>query len=301
MATTSTVTLSGLIDETLDFLYRGPERPARVVMGPNDLADGADTTFTLTDGKAQKTMIVEFGAELMLVTAVSSDASPIYTVARGYLGTATGPVPNGTAGVLNPAYPRYTVRRAVERSLRTLDSKLPNITSGVFTRDPAHQFITMPANTIDVFEVGHLNTINGRFDELSNWRFFEDLPTIKASTTKLLRISSIITDTDELIVKYQTPYAFSPATEAGTVALPIGGEDLPALWAVARIVSGREISRGDIDTIEEWNHDAAIRGGVNLRQIQALWQDFYRRLDEVRSIQNLPKVRPYRKIPRFIA
>lgn len=301
MATTSTVILSDLIDETLDLLHRPTERPARVVMGANDLATSGDTTFTLTAGTAQRQMLVEFGSELMLITAKSSDSDPIFTVARGYLSTTnSGGVPNGTEGLLNPLYPRYTVRRAIERSLKILDGKLPNIVSGVFLRDTDKQFIEMPSNTVDVFEVAHMNTINGRFDELSNWRFFEDVPVSKAPTTKLLRVASVITNTDELVVKYQSPYAWSDGTEAATVNLPIGGEDLPALWAVARLVTGREISRGEIDKVEEWNHEAAIRGGVNLRQIQNLWSDFYRRLDEVRSVQNLPKFRPYRKIPRFV-
>lgn len=305
MATVSTVTLADLIEETLDLLHRVGERPKRIVMGANDLTSAVDTTLTLTDGSTptQTQMLLEFGDELMLVTAKSSDTVPVFTVARGYLGpAASSAIPNGTVGNLNPAYPRYQVRRAVERCIKALESPkgLPNITSGVFTRDTDKQYIEMPATTVDVFEVGHLNVITGRFDVISGWRFFEDMPVSQIATGKILRLPSVVSDADELVVKYQAPYAWSDSTEAATIDLPLGGEDLPALFAVSRIVTGREISRGEIDKVEEWNHEAAVRGGVNLRQIQALWADYYRRLDEVRSSQNVPKNRPYRKIARTI-
>ena len=58
------------------------------------------------------------------------------------------------------------------------------------------------------------------------------------------------------------------------------------------------MSRLDLDTLGEWNQDAAIRGGQNLRLMRELWGEYYRRLDEARSIYSVPKHRPYRKMPK---
>ena len=46
--------------------------------------------------------------------------------------------------------------------------------------------------------------------------------------------------------------------------------------------------------------EAAQRQGVNLRWARELWGEVYRRGDEVKKMQNLPKYRPYRKVPTLL-
>jgi hypothetical protein len=113
-------------------------------------------------------------------------------------------------------------------------------------------------------------------------------------------LSAAIYDADELIVTYQAPYTFTGTGEAATVDVPLGSEDLAPLWAAAYGLSRREVSRSELDKIEEWNQDQAYRQGVNLRLVQQTWGEFYRRLDEARKIQYVPRHRPYRKMARTL-
>jgi hypothetical protein len=299
--------MSDVINETLDYCHRYTERPKQIVMGATAIAASTDTQITLQAGQTVNTSdVLEFGQELMLVTAVSSDATPVVTVSRGYLATTiASSVPTGTVGDVNPLYPRYQVQRAIERCFLGLNNKLPFIASETYFREPDRQYVILPANTLDVLEVGYFSTSTMllgaadtfRYTEIGGWQFVQDLP---ASTwpSKILRVPSWITNDLQLVVKRRAPYAWSdtPVLETSTISLPVPANDVPVLFAAAKLVAGREVSRSELDKVEEWNHEAAIRGGVNLRLLQGMWGDYYHRLDELRGLQYVPKHRPYRKM-----
>ena len=83
MATTTTLTLGGLLDDTLEMLYRASDRPFQVEVGSNALDSATDTQLTVSDAsRVQQTDVLEFGDEMCLVTGKSSDATPVVTEAR---------------------------------------------------------------------------------------------------------------------------------------------------------------------------------------------------------------------------
>ena len=304
MATTTTATLETLIEDTLSILYRLTERPYQVTVGSNALADGTDTTLTVSDGaRLQTTDVVELGSELCLVTAKSSDATPVFTVARGYAGTTatSSGFPTSTVALINPPWPRNDVSTYLQRAVKSLmNSYLPYLVSTVYNRAAGLQYIELPATTVKVLSVRHVVTSTGRMVDIGGWQFEEDLPTAVVASTKLLRVPSTIDDDDDLIVTTQSPYSWTGSGEAATVPLPLGAEDIPPLWAAAYAVTRREVTRSDIDKIEEWNQDAAMRQGVNLRWARELWGEVYRRLDEAKRMQYVPRHRPYRKMPNIL-
>lgn len=303
MATSVTLTMGDLIDEALDLLHRPVERPRRVVVGSNALSSASDTQLTLSDGAdlVQVTSLLEFGQEVVLVTAKSSDADPLFTVQRSYLGGDAGAVATGAVGYLNPPFPRYQVQRAIEQSIRSLETWVPNLTTEVYNRVASRRYIQLPATTIEVVRAQLLNDETFRWSDLAGWEFVEDLPSSVVSTTKILKVPASVEDDTNVYVTRQTQYAWSttPATETSTISLPFGANDVPVLYAVARLSTGREVSRLEVDNVTEWNKEAAIRGGVNLRMVRDLWADYYRRLDEVRRNQNVPRHRPFRKMARL--
>lgn len=305
MASTVTVSLGGLIDETLSHLYRTAERPRRTAVGTQSLDSSSDTTLCLTDPElAFKTKLLEVGQELMLITDKSSDDDPVFTVVREYLGTPNvGLAPGGTEVLIDPPWPRYDVARWLQRCVSTVfNTYLPKLESAEYVRESGFQFIQLPSTCVDVKNVRHISALTGRVVDVAGWQFEQDLPTaltdFNLSSSKLLRLPASIRDEDPLIVTYTTPYSWSGTGEAATVALPLGSEDLPPLWAAAYGQMRREVSRAELDKLEEWNQEQAIRAGVNLRMVRELWGEFYRRLDEARKLQYVPKHRPYRKMPR---
>lgn len=301
MASSVSVSLGNLIDETLDVLLRPSEHPRRLALGSNALADLVDDKFTLAADSdlVNVTDVIEFDSELVLVTAKNADATPVFTCARGYLDTTAATHASGSVGRLNPQFPRSKVERVLRQGVGVLNTWLPRISSAVFQRIEDQQYVEVGSDTIEVLEVGFFNEQTGRYTELAGWRFFEDVPDTVVGSTKLVRVPSSVTDDQDLVVKRVTPYSWSGTGELASVSVPLTADDLLPLYAAARLASGREVSRLELDKVEEWNREAAIRQGVNLRQVREMWTDFYRRLDECRRIQNVPRHRPYVKMPRL--
>ena len=303
MATTTTVTLGGLIEDTLAALHQTAERPHQVTVGADALADASDNQLTVSDGaRLQTTDVVEFGDELCLVTAKSDDSTPVFTVARGYAGTtATAGHPTGTVTLINPPWPRSLIGDYIQRSFKSLmNSSLPSTTSEVMNRATDKQYIVMPTTTMRVLSVRHIIAQTGRIMDVGGWQFEQDMPTSMISSGKALRVPTSIDNLDDLIIMYQQQYLWSGAGEAASITVPVGSEDIPVLWAAAYAVTRREVSRTDVDKIEEWNQDQAIRQGVNLRWARELWGEVYRRVDEAKTMQHIPKHRPFRKTAHLL-
>lgn len=305
MATSTTLVLGDVIEEAMALLYRPVERPMQCAVGSDALtSSSADTTCTLSGdySSVRVSTVIESGQELILVTARSADATPIFTVARGYAGTPVSAHTTGTVVLVGPLWARYEVRRSILRCFNgPLSAYLPNLTSTTLTTATNSYFVSMPAATVDVVRVAVSSVLSGsvsHWDEISQWDFIEDVPTAVVSTGKMLTFPYGFPTGQSLHVTYQTTYAWSGGTsdpaEAETVPIPAAGADLPALYAAAYQVFAREISRLELDRISEWNSEAAVRQGVNLRMAQTLWTEFYRRLDEARKVQNVPRHRAYR-------
>jgi hypothetical protein len=299
MPATVSVSLGALIDEALDGLYRSAERPAQVIVGSNALGTTSDTQLTLSSGSVDVTDRLEGPAgELMLVTAKSEDATPVYTVSRGYLGTTKAVQGTGTVLLKNPAFTRSEVTRWIQRAVSSfMNAELPYVEIKEYSRHSTFQYIELPSDSIDVFRVRHFGELDGRVADVGGWRF-EEVPTDVVASGKILRVSAGVTEDDELIVDVWRPYSWSDNTEAGTVPLPLAGRDIPVLWAAAYGQSRREVSRAELDKIEEWNQEQAIRAGVNLRLVRDMWGEVYRRTDEAKEVHRTPRSRVYRKMPK---
>ena len=303
MATTTTVTLGGLIDDTLEMLYRTSERPFQVAVGSSALDSPTDTTLTVDDAsRVQATDVLEIADALMLIASKSSDSTPVLTVSRGYAGSsATSGHATAATALINPPWPRSSISDWILRCFKSvMNAQLPNRVTESMTRTTDVQWVLMPSNTMRVYSVRHMIGQTGRIIDIGGWQFEQDMPTGLIATGKALRLPTSVENNDSVIVMYQTPYAFDGDGEAATIDIPIGAEDIPALWAAAYSVSRRELTRMDVDKIEEWNQDAAMRQGVNLRWARELWGEVYRRVDEAKSMQTLPRTRPFRKTPHLL-
>lgn len=298
------LTMSEVIDEALDRLYVVTKRPRRVKLGANALsADPNDRTFTLEEGSdlVGNTTVLEFGSELVLVTNKSDDSTPVYTCDRGYEGTTVAAHNTADDGLVNPIYPRREVQRFIERCVQgPLNRWLPAVSAEIYRRGSEDQYIALPENTVRVLQVRHQIIQTGAVVPVGGWSFHQHLPVPPYATSKALQVPPYVMDDDELIIDRQVPYAWSQEvpTEDSTIEVPYGAEELLALYAVARMVSGREVSRLELDRVEQWNKEEAIRQGVNVRMVRELWADFYRGVEDARVNHIVPKHRPFVKMPK---
>jgi len=301
---TSSVTLGTLIDRALYELEAPAERGAPLVMGSDFLENTTDTQFTLSTGELSVSDIAEFGSELVLVTAKSADVDPIYTVSRGYYGTAKAVQAAGDLGSKNPQFARRRVADAVDRALPRLEALgVPMITSATMSRTADLRQLELPATCRQVLQVLYVNATSGRVLELEGWFQYDTVPTGVSSTGKLLMLPWYVKNSDSLHLVYSTPYVWATASfpdETATLTLPIGAEELPSTYAAAMMVAGREVSRQELDRSEEFSRTSNLQQNSGGALVRATWQNFYRTLDEVRRVVTfeVPTARPLRTRPK---
>jgi hypothetical protein len=304
MSVTETLTVSSMIEDTLEKLYRTGERPRIITMGSTNLVDNAAVSFTVKSGDEDLlnvTDVVEFADELILVTGKSTAEPPVFTASRGYANTTAVGHSVGAVGQKNPQWGRKQVRRALERYFdRAGNLWLPNIVSAVKNSTIDKYFVEMPADTMRVLEVSYMHPTSGRIVFIDNWTFHPRVPTAKVTSGKALRTPAIVDESDDLLVTYQTAYSFTGSgNEADTIVVPVGSQDLPCQYAAAYLLAGRELSRTEVDHVEEWNQEQAARSGLNIRLMREMWGQFYRSIDEARRLIDVPRHRPFRKM-RYI-
>ena len=280
-------------------------------VGTSALSNASTTSLEVSSPeKVASTDVLEFGSELVLVSDKSQ--SNILTVARGYMGTPINEVVlSGTQGIKNPRWPRFQVKRALEQAVSSgLVAALPEVHG--FAASPLEDstILEVAADIVDVTRVAVLDS-EGRVIELSRWDFLDHLPATMVPDGKAIQVQGGPDEDDTFWCTGIRPYHWyseegvdrgiggAPTEEEDYVKLPVFGDDLPMLWAAAKMATGRELSRGELDRVEEWNQEAAIAQGVNIRLIRELWGEFYRRVDEVRKHQPVKKHRPYQRMRSF--
>lgn len=306
-----TVTLSDLIEDALEILYRPASRPLQMRVTADTLtADATDTTLSVDDpSTVHVSDVLEVKQEQLLVTNVSTDALPVITVARGYNGTPICAVDQGDIVLRGPLWSRYRVKKGILRALqRTIPVQIPNLVTETYSA--TGNSIEMPADTIAVDQVAWFDTQAKAWNQLSAWDYNPRVGPV-SSTGQLLSIHSAIQfwRGGTLQVTRRVPYMFTladttktadPGTdETATINLPAAAFDLPSKYAAAYCIGDREVTRVELDTVEEWSQEAAIRNGVNLRLLAQQWNDFYRALDEARRQYPISRPLVYRPRRRF--
>lgn len=304
---TVTKSLDELIDATLQEVARYDERGYRVVLDGTGIATAGTTTCSLVDAtRISVSDTVEFGSELVLVTAKSADPIPVLTIARGYDGTTAVAHAASSLGMVNPQFARNRVGKVVQQALTRMDAaRVFTVLNATFNKTVGAQYVEMPSATRNVIRVAIFDTRTARFeDSIDGWQFFDNIPTTTVASGKIVRLPRYVMDDDDLVITYRVPYRWSsyPTAPSGTdtIILPEGAEDIPSIYASARLVSRRELSRIDIDRSEEWTQSQAVVQGVTSGLVRQCWTEFYKALDEARTLNVTDIPRPYRRLRRFL-
>lgn len=301
---TTTVSLGSLVDSALYEIEHPAERGVALVMSASDFLENAtDTQFKLQAGTLKVNDLAEFGSELVLVTAKTADVTPIYTVHRGYYNTTAVAHAAGTTGHSNPQFPRRRAAEFVNRALTRMEALgVALITSETMTRVAGLRQVVLPADVRQVLQVLYVNPTTGRVMELDGWMEHDNVPASVSATGKVLSLPWYVMDADDLQVVYSEPYSWTGdfPDESATVVLPSAAVDIPSTYAAAMLISGREVSRMQLDRVEEWAQTEPLRGNGGGALVRAKWQEFYRLLDEARRVVALetPLHRPMIKRPK---
>ena len=298
------VTLETLVNRTLVDLIDPQEQGLQAVMGSTALDSTGATSVTLSDASGVNVSdVIEWGDELVLVTAKSEDVTPVLTVSRGYFNTTPETHAAGAVGHVNPPYSRHKVTRALTQAFARLEALgVPLVKSTTLNTVSTEFHAELPADCREVLQVWYYGA-DGRFWELGSWEDIYNLPTTVAPSGKALNVGRYVDDADDLQVVYRAAYRWSnhPTDPVGsdTITVPEGAEDLACLYAVAWLMSSREVSRADLDRSEEWQRTEQSDRRSSSSLVRARWQEFYRALDEARRLNYVPTPMRFKGQPTF--
>jgi hypothetical protein len=293
---TVTVTLGTLVDRALEELRSQYEVGRPVVR--SDSLDPTDNQFTLNIS-VNVGDILEFGSELMLVTVKSTATPAVYTVLRGWDNTTAIARDANEAGYVNPTFSRKAAASGVKRSQSCIESApIPFLKTEEYTpvADPfdtsnGYNVVELPEETTDVWYV------RDGVRDIPRCRFLDNVATTTYDTGKVLVMPLGWDATWTVMVTRQVPYRWDSypddPDEDAEIELPEGCDYLPSTYATAWVISGREVSRTEIDRSEEWNRTEPTRGGVAQSVVRDKWQQFYRKLDEARRLDVHTPRRPF--------
>lgn len=283
-----------MVDETYVDLYRIQDRPAQVALA--DFITSTATTITFSSAtdatRCSSTDVIEFGSELVLVTDKSTATVPVFTVRRGQLGTTPVTHDAGSVGLLNPLHTRLEVERQIKQSVKRLSAHIPNVQTAALPLGTGGRTVAMPAATEAVYRVVYVSTRDRLPQPIDGWEFLDDATW--ETTGKQLRLALGFKVADTVQVTYRAPYVFT----GDAVQLPEFGTDLPSMHAACVLAGRREVSRLELNNIDEWDRWKVMANGQSVSTLREMWKQYYQQVDEARRAYQPPKQRGLKRYNR---
>lgn len=305
---TVSVELGDLVDRALAGLQAPNELGRRTIL--QDALTTSTTVFNVDDATLfQVTNLLEFGTELMFVTAKSSNlAAADVTVVRGYAGTTAAAHSLNDVGAINPPWPRKRVADQIEAAFPYMEgNRLPLlITSPEIApeRDPTDDNVWL----IDVPATArHAYLVRVGLKEVNGWTFIDNLPTSSYTTGKVVRLPTyaksyypeINPENLSFTVVYRAAYTWSadPPTESSTIDIAEGAREVPVKYAIWQLVEARERGRQQVDRSTEFREGLGFDTGP--QHVRLARESFFSTLDVARRVEFPPRSRPFVSYPTF--
>lgn len=304
---TVTVTLGELVDRALMGLQAPNELGRRTILA--DTLTTSTATFNVTDATLfQATNILEFGSELMFVTAKSSDsAAADVTVVRGYAGTTAAAHTTGDVGAISPPWPRKRVADQIVAAFSYMEgNRLPLI---VTTNElaPDRDLVDNETWIIDVPAAArHVYLVRSGLRDVNGWTYIDNLPATY-STGKVVRLPAYSPayypdcspENQVFSVVYRAAYTWSadPPVEASTIEIIDGTLEVPVKYAIWQLVEARERGRQQVDRSTEFREGLGFDTGP--QHVRLARESFFSCLDIGRRLDPPPRSRPFVSYPTF--
>jgi hypothetical protein len=280
----------------------------RVIL--DDTLTTSTATFNVTDATLfQTTAILEFGSELMFVTAKSSDlAGADVTVVRGYAGTTAAVHTSGDVGAINPPWPRKRVANQIEAAFTYMEgNRLPLIvTSAELSADlgdvddPTVWVVDVPA------AARHVYLVRVGLKDVNGWTYIDNLPSVYP-TGKVVRIPvyaeayypEVTPENLSFSLVYRAAYEWSddPPVEASTITIGEGCVEVPVKYAIWQLTEARERGRQQVDRSTELREGLGFDTGP--QHVRLARESFFSALDVARRLEPPPRPRPFVSYPTY--
>lgn len=153
-------TLSEMIDETLINLSGYTYLQERTTWLTEAITSTTASVTSLTTLKLASTEnigkgVVEVDEELMWVDSFdrNSGTGTVAPYGRGYLGTVAATHAEGAKVTISPIFPRYSVKRAINDTIRAMGSSFTILNQATFTYNPAVTTYALKDSTGNYFDI----------------------------------------------------------------------------------------------------------------------------------------------------
>jgi hypothetical protein len=242
-------TVAELIEQTYDHVYGGQRQSLTLLDGA---MDASQTTAVLQEvDEVSVGSFLGIEDELLYVRAVNT-ATRTVTVIRGQRSTTAAVHADAVLVEVNPKFPRYRVRRALQEEIRSWPSDLyrvDEIDIDTVSGTAGYDITGLSSDFLHVLDVQlgpRTNSLDGAVVRPS-WEIMRGADTsIYASGTGLI-LTSGFGGARDVRVTVALPFTTTTFTDATvvetTVGLGVSMVDIPPLGAAARLMVGREIKR----------------------------------------------------------
>jgi hypothetical protein len=279
------VTVGDLIGQTRRYL-QGTARGALNVLG----AAMTDTTGTMV------TFLYDLGQSVVKQSYICADDEIMYvldvqpsaktaTVIRAQLGTTATTHANGTVVECQARFPKPFIRDALQDDIESWPDTVyaqAAVTLSVPSNSYSVDATPIPSNFISILEVTRkpTTTATASIDPLKTsypqigYRYERNLDTANFASGTAFFLDRADTGGYTIRVVYSLPFVTATFDDSvnlvSTVLLEATMTDIPPLGAAARLLSGREVLRSQLEAQGEARNANEIRVGETLRSATQL-------------------------------
>ena len=296
-------TLSDMIDEVKANLQGYTLRQDRITYLSN--AGGISTSATtVTVGSTTNLAkgVIEIEDELLLVDTYDKATNTLQIMpgfGRGYQHSTAATHAQYSPVVIAPAFPRVSIKQAINDTINSVYPKLWANTSTTLTYNPAVTTYAMPADTQDITTISWQSVGPSKeWIPVNNWRIDKMANTTAFPTGQTVSIHDRITPGRTIQVAYRkAPTALTNAADEFTTVsgLPATCRDVIVLGAAYKMLSYIDAGRVNLTSAEADAADTKIpsnAGGTVAKYIFALYQQ--RLQEESVKLMNQYPIRPHR-------
>ena len=281
-------TLEQLIDEVKSNLIGYTLRQDRITYLTN--SGGVTTTSTQFNVGSSDNLakgIIEVDDELIWIdnfnkTSSSMNAAPGF--GRGYMGTTASPHAENAQVTLAPTFPRVTIKKAINDTIRSLYPKLFAVGSTTFTFNAAQVTYPLPDDAREVLYMSWQTTGSSKeWLPIRKWRFDPLANTPTFNTQKTINLYENIQPGRTVKVWYtMVPDTMDANTDdfVDVTGLPDSCQDVVVYGACYRLLSFIDAGRINLSSAEADLNDTKIPASAGASASKYVFALFQQRLQE---------------------
>ena len=283
MAYPSVDTFSSLIDEVITSLQGFGTSNDQVVTLTGPLTADA-LIFPVDDSDSISKGLVEIDEEIIYVMYGENGEAYVPAWGRGFKGTTAAAHAAGSAVWVSPSWPRATVAREVNNTIRSVYPSLFAVDTVEITGASNTWQYQLPADMERVLGVEWRYNFPDAWSTVKSWEVTHSSNTTDFASGKTLLIGEPLPTNAKVHVTYaKLPVALTNPDDAFTLSgLPASSRDVIVFGTAARLIPWMDVARLPVETVPSDALDTGQRVGLSVQVANSIRTQYQARLDQER-------------------